>query len=365
MLFRTTATDRTVSTSDAAPNASTAATRTASRRTVRRATGAAVVLSVGLLATGCGLEPATSYVPLAGPGSIEDIVDGEPLTVTSKNFTEQLILGKISVLAAQAAGFDVTDLTNVPGSQPVRELLLAGQADVTWEYTGTAWLTYLGSEEGIPDQDEQFAAVYEADLDNGLTWGDPAPLNNTYAIAVRSEAVEELGGVSTISDIAELPVEERTFCIEAEFNSRADGMNPMLAHYGMERGTADGVPDDNIGIFDTGAVYSATDSGDFCNFGEVFSTDGRIDALDLTILEDDLDFFPAYNAAPVFYTETLEMYPQLEEVFGQIAPTLTDEALREMNLQVDVEGEEPADVAFGFMVEQGFITEPDGLLGDG
>lgn len=328
----------------------------------RRIGSAAVVLSVGLLATGCGLQPATSYVPAAGPGSITEVVEGAPLTVTSKNFTEQLILGKISVLAAQAAGFEVTDLTNVPGSQPVRELMLAGQADITWEYTGTAWLTYLGKPEGIPDQQEQWQAVYEADLANGLTWGEPAPLNNTYAMAVRSEAVEELGGISTISEIAELPVEERTFCIEAEFNSRPDGMNPMLAHYGMERGAAEGVPDDNIGIYDTGAVYSATDNGD-CNFGEVFSTDGRIDALDLVVLEDDQNFFPAYNAAPVYFTETLEEFPELGEVFGQIAPTLTDEALREMNLQVDVEGEEPADVAFDFMVEQGFITEPEGPLG--
>ena len=347
-----------------APALSTPARSGTTRRALRRTAGAAVVLSTGLLATGCGLQPATSYVPLAGPGSIEEIVDGEPLTVTSKNFTEQLILGKISVLAGQAAGFDVTDLTNVPGSQPVRELLLAGQADVTWEYTGTAWLTYLGMSEGFPNQEEQFDAVYEADLLNGLTWGDSAPLNNTYAIAVRSEAVEELGGISTIAEIAELPVEERTFCVEAEFNSRPDGMNPLLAHYGMERGSPDGVPDDNISIFDTGAVYTATDNGD-CNFGEVFATDGRIDALDLTVLEDDLGFFPAYNAAPVFYTETLDAHPGLEDVFGAIAPTLTDEALRAMNLRVDVEGEEPADVAFDFMVEQGFISEPDGAIGTG
>lgn len=331
---------------------------------VRRSAATAVVLSSGLLATACGLQPATSYVPAAGPGSITQVVDGAPLTVTSKNFTEQLILGKIGVLAAQAAGFEVTDLTNVPGSQPVRELMVSGQADVTWEYTGTAWLTYLGEDEGIPDQQEQWRAVYEADLANGLTWGEPAPLNNTYAIAVRSEAVEDLGGISTISDIAELPPGERTFCVEAEFNSRPDGLTPMLAHYGMERGVPTGVPEDNIDIYDTGAVYSATDSG-ACNFGEVFSTDGRIDALDLTILEDDRQFFPAYNAAPVYYTETLEEHPELADVFSRIAPTLTDEALRQMNLRVDVEGEEPADVAFDFMVEQGFITEPESPLGEG
>jgi osmoprotectant transport system substrate-binding protein len=104
-------------------------------------------------------------------------------------------------------------------------------------------------------------------------------------------------------------------------------------------------------------VYSATDKGD-CNFGEVFSTDGRIDALELTLLEDDLNFFPAYNAAPVFGTEVLEEHPGLEEVFARVAAELTDEELRRMNLLVDVEGKEPADVAFDFMVDKGFITEP-------
>ncbi len=326
-------------------------------------TGGAVALAgtavVGVLLAGCGLQPATSYVPASGPGSIQPIegVGGAPLTVTSKNFTEQLILGKISVLAAQAAGFDVTDLTNAPGSQPVRDLIVSGEADVTWEYTGTAWLAFLGKEAGIADQQEQWTAVRDADVPNGLVWGESAPLNNTYAMAVRTEAIPELGGITTMSGLTQLPPEQRTFCVEAEFNSRADGMTPMLQHYGLERGAATGVPDANIGIYDTGAIYGATDTG-ACNFGEVFATDGRIDALGLTILEDDLGFFPAYNAAPVYFGETLEEYPELEDVFDAIAPSLTDEALRSMNLRVDVEGEEPADVAFDFMVDNGFITGP-------
>lgn len=330
---------------------------TGRRRT--RVLAALTIAVTGAVLAGCGLQPATSYVPDAGPGSIQPIggVDGAPLTVTSKNFTEQLILGKISVLAAQAAGFDVTDLTNAPGSQPVRDLVISGEADVTWEYTGTAWLAFLGREAGIADQQEQWTAVRDADIANGLVWGAPAPLNNTYAMAVRTEAIPELGNITTMSGLAALPPEERTFCVEAEFNSRADGMTPMLQHYGLERGTPTGVADENIGIYDTGAIYGATDTG-ACNFGEVFATDGRIDALGLTILEDDLGFFPAYNAAPVFYGETLEQFPALEDVFALIAPTLTDEALRAMNLRVDVEGEEPADVAFEFMVDEGFITPP-------
>jgi glycine betaine/choline ABC-type transport system substrate-binding protein len=324
----------------------------------RTAIAAGALVAVGLVLTGCGLQPAASYVPVVGPGTIQAIpgLEDAAITVTSKNFTEQILLGKITVLAAKAAGFDVTDLTNVPGSQPVRELLLAGQVDIAWEYTGTAWLTYLGQEAGIPDKDAQWKAVYNADLKNGLTWGAPAPMNNTYGIAIRDEAVAKLGGISTLSEIAKLPVEERTFCLESEFNSRPDGFNPLLKHYGLKRGTADGVPDRNVGIYDTGAIYSATDKGD-CNLGEVFATDGRIDALGLTVLKDDKKFFPAYNAAPVFFTETLKKYPQFEGILAKVSPALTDEALRALNLKVDVDGEEPADVAFEWMKEQGFITE--------
>jgi osmoprotectant transport system substrate-binding protein len=307
--------------------------------------------------TGCGLKPATAFVPAAGPGSIQEIptAEGQPITVVGKNFTEALVLEKVAVLALQAAGFDVTDLANVPGSQPVRKLMTSGQADVSWEYTGTGWLVYLGKKEGIADEQKQWQAVHDADLKNGITWLPPAEMNNTYAMAVRSEAVPDLGGISTLSGIAELPVEERTFCIEAEFNSRPDGMSGMLESYGIPRGS--GVPNSNIGIYDTGAVYAATNRG-ACNFGEVFTTDGRIEALDLTVLEDDKNYFPAYNAAVNVNTETLTEYPKIADVFAPITDALTNDVMRDLNGQVDVEGKEPADVAFNWMVELGFISRP-------
>ena len=334
------------------------------RPTVRRRVAAATAVAgaAALVLTGCGLQPATSFVPDAGSGSIEridDLPDDASITVTAKNFTEQLILGKIAVLAATAAGFDVTDETNVPGSVAVRQLMTSHDADMTYEYTGTAWLTYLGHKEGIPDKTEQWEAVRDEDAGNGLTWLEPAPMNNTYAFAVRDEAVSELGDVRSLSDIAKLPVDQRTFCVESEFNSRADGFKPMLQKYGFELGSSgeNGVPNGNVSILDTGTVYTATDRGK-CNFGEVFTTDGRIKSLGLTVLEDDKGFFPAYNVSPVLGSETLEEYPQLEDVYDQISPELTDSALQELNRQVDVEGREPADVAFDWMVDKGFITEP-------
>lgn len=328
-------------------------------RGIRRGSQAGLVLAA-LSAGGCGLQPAGSFVPDAAPGSIRAL-DGLPagasLTITSKNFTEALILGKIAVLAARVAGFEVTDMSNVPGSVAVRQLMLRGDADIVWDYTGTAWLTYLGQEKSVSDQRRQYELVRDADRRNGLTWLEPARLDNTYAFAVRSDAAAALGGIARLSQLRELPVNERTFCVDAEFNSRPDGFGPMLEEYGLALGAADGVPTANVTILDIGTVYEATARG-VCNFGEVFATDGRIVSLGLRVLEDDRGFFPAYNAATVVRTSVLDEYPQLERIFGEISSRLTNAQQQKLNHRVDVDGEEPARVAFDWMRKEGLITAP-------
>lgn len=323
-------------------------------RTLRTAV---VLPSVVALLAGCGLQSASTFTPQAEPAAIEPIagVDGAEITVGSKNFTEQLILGKIAVIGLQVAGFTVSDRTNIPGAAPSRAGQVGGEIDMQWEYTGTGWLNYLAMPEGIPDQQEQYEAVREADAANGITWLPPAEANNTYAFAVRSEAVDELGGVATLSDVAALPVEERTFCVESEFATRSDGFEPMLEAYGIPLGDPQGVPRENVRVLDTGAVYTATDAGD-CNVGEVFTTDGRIASLDLTVLEDDRGYFPAYNIAPVVLTATLEEHPGIADVFAEITPLLTDEVMIDLNGRVDVGGEEPADVAYDWLRSEGLVS---------
>jgi osmoprotectant transport system substrate-binding protein len=173
---------------------------------------------------------------------------------------------------------------------------------------------------------------------------------------VRASSVAKLGGITKLSQIASLPVDQRTFCVESEFYSRSDGFKPMLKKYGLAIGP-NGVPRKNVKILDTGAVYEATARG-ACNFGEVFTTDGRINSLDLKVLTDDKKFFPAYNIAPMLQTSTLKKYPQLKKVFGQIAAKLTNKAAVKFNYQVDVLGKEPADVAFDWMKKEGLINAP-------
>lgn len=331
------------------------------RTTTRRAgTAAAALTCLGALLSGCGLGTAGGYTPEGElAGDLEQYageLDGADITVGSKNFNENVILGKMAIILLAGAGADVTDLTNIPGSAAARQAQEVGEIDVMWEYTGTGWITYLGQTEPIPDEQEQYEAVRDADLEqNQLVWLPPAPMNNTYAFAMNPEVTERFG-ITSLSQIAELPVEERTFCVESEFTNRADGLPGMLETYGIPLDDPNGTPESNLRTYQTGAIYDATARGE-CNFGEVFTTDGRILALDLTVLEDDLDYFPKYNVSLVVREELAEDYPQIEELMAPVTEELTDDVLLELNARVDVDGEESSEVAYDWLVEQGFVRE--------
>jgi len=249
------------------------------------------------------------------------------------------------------AGADVTNQSNTPGSNGVREALLNGNVDMSYEYTGTGWLSYLGHEKPIKGEQAQFEAVREEDKENGLTWLPPAPMNNTYAFAIREEKAEELG-ITKLSQLTSLDKSELTFCVESEFASRNDGFPNMLKAYDLSKSELA-----NTTILDTGVVYQATADGNKCNFGEVFTTDGRILALDLRVLEDDRGFFPLYNVTPVIQTELLEEQPELKEIFGQINPKITNDVMLELNAKVDVDGKDPAVVAKEWLISEGLLSE--------
>lgn len=310
--------------------------------------------TLGLALAGCGLGTSGGFVPSGKPaGPIADVdLSGASIGVGSKNFTEQLILGKMAVILLRSAGADAADLTNIPGSSSARQAMIEDQVQMQWEYTGTAWIAYLGETTPIPDEREQYEAVRDRDLEeHQLVWLDPAPMNNTYGFAGPTETIKKLG-ITKLSELAKVPKAELTFCVESEFNNRNDGFDPMLKKYGLAKGTS--FPDSNVKVLDTGAIYQATDKGT-CTFGEVFTTDGRIKALDLTVLEDDKAFFPKYNVAPVFTEAVVKEHPAVRDLFDPVVKKLTDDVLIDLNARVDVDGEDPADVAIAWLREAGFI----------
>ncbi len=317
----------------------------------------ATAVMLALLLSSCGLGTAAGPVrsgELAGPVSDVESLEGLEISIGSKNFTENIILGKMAVTLLSSAGAEVIDLTNIPGSAAARQAHLDGQIDAMWEYTGTGWITYLGHDKPIPGEQEQYVAVRDEDLDlNDLAWLPPAPMNNTYGFAITQETSDRLG-ITKLSELPQVPVEERTFCVESEFTNRPDGLPGMLTTYEVPLGDPNGVPESNLKTYQTGAIYSATAKGE-CTFGEVFTTDGRIKALDLTVLEDDREYFPKYNVSLVVDDALLEDNPAIADLFGPVTEKLTDEVMLELNAEVDVEGREPVDVAYEWLEAEGFI----------
>ncbi|WP_017932917.1 glycine betaine ABC transporter substrate-binding protein [Nocardioides sp. Iso805N] len=318
-----------------------------------------VALALGAAVSGCGIGLGTAggYTAsgtLAGPVAGVKGLDDATFSVGSKNFTEQILLGKMTVILLKSAGAKVKDLTDIPGSAAARQAQLAGQVQIAWDYTGTAWLTYLGNTKPIPDAQQQYAATRDEDLKkNNLVWLPPAPMNDTYTMAV-NQATAKKYGITKLSQMAKIPPAQRTYCVESEFTNRPDGLNGMLETYGLPLGAADGIPRSNLRTLQTGAIYDAVAKG-ACTFGEVFTTDGRIQALHLTALEDDKNFFPKYNASMVVRKDVLDEHPALRQLFAPLAQRLTNDVIAKLNAEVDVEGRDPADVAWDWLKQQGLV----------
>jgi osmoprotectant transport system substrate-binding protein len=314
---------------------------------ISRLLGLVVVLSV--VAAGCGGAGGSGGGNVGGGEAGEQVsLSGAEFTVGSKEFTEQLVLGQIAIQALKNARATVEDQTGLVGTATTRQALTSGKIDMYWEYTGTGWITLLGHEEPISNSQKQYEAVAREDLKkNQIRWLKPAPANNTFAVAVRSEAAEVLG-VKSLSGLAvlnELRPEDATLCAANEFLTREDGLPGLEKAYGFE------IPDGNIVKMEEPQIYQAIDEGEKCNFGEVFVTDGRIKGLDLTILKDDKQFFPIYNPSPTVRKEVMDQYPELAKVFAPISEKLDNETLQELNAAVDVDGETPEDVARQFLRE--------------
>jgi osmoprotectant transport system substrate-binding protein len=236
-------------------------------------------------------------------------------TVGGEGFTEQKVLGNITIQALDAAGATVIDRTGLGGNEEVRQALISGEIDLYWEYTATG--------------------------------------NDTYAIAASQETSRKLG-VETISDLGRLlqeRPEEATLCFgnEDDFSTRFDGLPGLERAYGFQ------FPEQNLIIVSLEAVYEAVEESEICNFGVVFTTSGFIQELDLRLLEDDKDFFAVYNPSLTMRRETFENYPQLRELFAPISEKLDTETLRRLNYAVDVEREDPEAVAERWLRENGFI----------
>ena len=321
--------------------------------TIRRLARAVGLIAVAAVLAACGGGGSRGGGNVGGGDVGEQVnLSGATITVGSKEFTEQLILGEIAVQALENAGAKVERQTGLVGTDAAREALLSGKINLYWEYTGTGWTALLGHQDPVTDDRRLYEAVAKEDLErNGVSWLAPAPADNTFALAVRSEAAEVLGvrSLSGLGALVDLRPENATLCAANEFLARPDGLPGLQQAYGFQ------FPPGSITELPLGDIYRAVDDGDRCNFGEVFLTDGRIAALGLTVLADDKNFFPAYNPAPTVRRDVLDRHPDIAKVFAPISQKLDNETLRSLNAAVDVEGKSPQEVAQQFLRQNNLL----------
>jgi osmoprotectant transport system substrate-binding protein len=329
----------------------------------------AAILLLGLAACGGGEQEAGGDAATDAAGEGTEATAGEgggegqllsenydlsdvSIRFATKDFTEQLILGQLARQALEAAGASVDYTENLPSPAGPRDALTAGEIDAGWEYTGTAWINYLGNEEPIDDPMEQFEAVKEADLEeNNIFWTDPAPFDDTYGIATRREFADE-NGLSTLADVAEFidaNPDQATLCLDNTFASRDDGLVRFEDTYDVDW------PDNQLTVQDFSVIYQSTADGNPCNFGEIFTTDGRIQALDLAVMEDTESAFISYLSSVMINNDFNEENPQVGDLLAEISQPITEELMIELNAMVDVDGEFPEDVAATYLQDQGFV----------
>lgn len=275
----------------------------------------------------------------------------DPVRVGGKNFTEQLILSSMTSRYLRAKGFG-TELTSGLGSTLMRQAMENGQLDVVWDYTGTALIVFNKVQEKL-GAEESYARVKTLDAARGLVWLDASAINNTYALAMPRERAEAAGGATTLSAFAQKmraagEGAAHPFAVDMEFAARPDGLEPLKAAYQLPFSRRD------IIQLDPGLVYTALRNNQV-ELGLVYATDGRVKGFDLVLLEDDLHFFPPYNAVPVVRKAVLDKHPELAPLLNALAAKLDNASMTDMNYKVDI-GQQPVDkVAEDFLCGHGLI----------
>ena len=266
------------------------------------------------------------------------------IRIGARVFTEQTLLAEITSQYLRTKGYEV-QVTGGLGSNLARSAHESGQLDMLWEYTGVSLVAYNHVTEKL-DSEQSYARVKELDAKKGLVWLTPSKFSNTYALALPKNVADEYPQINTISELnTVLRKEAKTnnlVALDTEFANRSDGLDGMVKLYDMN------LTRKNIRQMDAGLVYTALRNGQVFA-GLVYTTDGRLNAFKLKLLEDDKHYFPDYTAAPVVRQAYLDAHPQLAAQLKPLAELFDDNTMRELNARVDVEHQSPSAVAADFL----------------
>ena len=283
------------------------------------------------------------------PGLSSSSSDG--IAITSMTTTESQIVSHMSRLMIEHYSdgeIEPTMINNLGSSTIQHNALLSGDAQVSGvRYTGTELTGVLDKDpESDPDIAlEQTQKAFDEEFD--MKFYDSYGFDNTYAFMVTRETAEEYN-LETTSDLAEYTDEFAVGVDTSWFNRPGDGYPAFQEAYGFEF--------DNIRAMQFSLVYEALNTGSL-DLALGYTTDGRIPAYDLVVLEDDLQFFPPYDASPFATHEIIAEYPEIDDALSRLVGTVSTETMQNLNYRSDEEGIEPALVAEEFLEEHNYFEE--------
>ena len=312
---------------------------------------AVALFSVGFAA--CGDDEDDGGSESSSSGAEGELIEEDPangdtkVTIGSKNFTEQYILGNIYAQALEAAGYDVSTELDLGSEQIAYKAVQEGQIDGYPEYTGTALTSFFGYKTtDVPtDAEEAYELTKEEYAKEDITALPMLSFNNTFVITSTPETAEEFGGADTLTELAEAEgSDEASLAGFPECRQRTDCLLGLRDIYGWE-------PE----FITTEAKFEPLDN-DQADFVFGFGTDGQLSLDKYHTYEDDQGLFPPYNPTLSMRNDAVERIgPEGVEVIEQVQEPLTEEVMRELNARVDLDKEEPEDVATQYLQEAGFI----------
>lgn len=280
----------------------------------------------------------------------------EGIVVSSKIDTEGGLLGNIIYLALENAGLPVENKLQLGGTPILRDAIIAGQVDIYPDYTGNAAFFFNEGDSPVwKDAAAAYTRAAELDLaQNQIVWLDPAPANNTWAIAVRSD-VAEPNHLVTMSDFGKWIADGGAVKLVAstEFVTSPAALPAFQETYGFTL-----TPDQLVQLSggDTAAtIAAAAQQTSGVNSAMVYGTDGAISAVGLVVMADDKGVQPVYQPAPLVRAAVLAEYPQIAEVLNPIFDGLSLETLQELNGRIQVGGEPAASVAKDYLTQAGIL----------
>jgi len=314
-----------------------------------------IAASLALAACGGSNDDSTSTSASGGQTSASSgntiqsssATKGKTVTIGSKNFTEEFILGEIYAQALQAAGYTVKKQLNLGSEQIALKAVKSGQVDAYPEYTGTALTSFFDKKATDVPRDEQ-KAYQEAKAGfakSNLTALPATPFTNSNGVGMLKSKAQKLG-ITKISDLTSKG-SSLTLYGTPECRQRPDCLLGLQDVYKIKFKKF--VP------VDPGLRHKVLDSGQ-ADTSIVFTTDGQLAQGKELLLKDDKHMFPPYNVTLVFRNEALKkLGPEAQKTIALVQKGLTTEAMQELNSRVDIDKQTPQQVAKDYLTESGYV----------